>query len=100
MKSLDKHPERGNVKQSKERWEKEHLDPALARISRAPMPSDLEQQRLYTPLDDSARDYLDELGFPGEYPYTRGVQPSMYQGRSSGARSRQVRALVVIQVSK
>ena len=78
---MDKHPERGNVKQSKERWEKEHLDPALARVSRAPMPSDLEQQRLYTPLDDGARDYLDELGFPGEYPYTRGVQPSMYQGR-------------------
>jgi methylmalonyl-CoA mutase N-terminal domain/subunit len=38
-------------------------------------------ERLYTPLDVSAVDYLTDLGFPGEYPFTRGVQPSMYRGR-------------------
>lgn len=37
--------------------------------------------RLYTPLDRRGADYLSNLGFPGEYPYTRGVQPTMYRGR-------------------
>ena len=36
---------------------------------------------LYTPADVAGLDYLRDLGFPGEYPYTRGVQPSMYRGR-------------------
>ena len=38
-------------------------------------------KRLYTPLDNKEMDYLSELGFPGEYPYSRGVQPTMYRGR-------------------
>jgi len=38
-------------------------------------------KRLYTPLDDKHMDYLSEVGFPGEYPFTRGVQPTMYRGR-------------------
>jgi methylmalonyl-CoA mutase N-terminal domain/subunit len=38
-------------------------------------------KRLYTPLDQEQKDYLSDLGFPGEYPFTRGVQPTMYRGR-------------------
>ena len=38
-------------------------------------------QRLYTPLDIADFDYERDLGFPGEYPFTRGVQPTMYRGR-------------------
>ena len=38
-------------------------------------------KRLYTPLDQERMDYLSDLGFPGEYPFTRGVQPTMYRGR-------------------
>ena len=38
-------------------------------------------KRLYTPLDTSEIDYLTDLGFPGEYPFTRGVQPTMYRGK-------------------
>ncbi|MGE5597281.1 MAG: methylmalonyl-CoA mutase [Hyphomicrobiales bacterium] len=38
-------------------------------------------QRLYTPLDVADLDYERDLGFPGEYPFTRGVQPTMYRGR-------------------
>jgi methylmalonyl-CoA mutase N-terminal domain/subunit len=38
-------------------------------------------RRLYTPLDNIEFDYLSDLGFPGEYPFTRGVQPTMYRGR-------------------
>ncbi|HSL93574.1 MAG TPA: methylmalonyl-CoA mutase family protein [Bacillota bacterium] len=42
--------------------------------------SNIEVQRVYTPLDSEV-DYLDELGLPGEFPFTRGVQPTMYRGR-------------------
>ena len=38
-------------------------------------------ERLYTPLDIAELDYDRDLGFPGEYPFTRGVQPTMYRGR-------------------
>jgi len=38
-------------------------------------------QRIYTPSDLHEQDYLSDLGFPGEYPYTRGVQPTMYRSR-------------------
>jgi len=37
--------------------------------------------RLYTPLDTENFNYITNLGFPGEYPFTRGVQPTMYRGR-------------------
>lgn len=37
--------------------------------------------RLYTPLDTAKQDYLRDISFPGEYPYTRGVQNTMYRGR-------------------
>ncbi|HEB83543.1 MAG TPA: methylmalonyl-CoA mutase, partial [Bacteroidetes bacterium] len=40
----------------------------------------LEIERLYLPEEDGSR-YLERLGFPGEYPFTRGVQPTMYRGR-------------------
>ncbi|MEW6082219.1 MAG: methylmalonyl-CoA mutase family protein [Bacillota bacterium] len=38
--------------------------------------------RLYTPLDLGGMDYEEAVGFPGEYPYTRGVYPTMYRGRA------------------
>ncbi len=40
-----------------------------------------EVERLYTPVDVADFDYEAKLGFPGEYPFTRGVQPTMYRGR-------------------
>jgi len=43
--------------------------------------SGIPVKRIYTPLDTESIDYLTELGFPGEYPYTRGVQPTSYRGR-------------------
>jgi methylmalonyl-CoA mutase N-terminal domain/subunit len=43
--------------------------------------SGIPLERVYTPLSESESDYLDDLGFPGRYPYTRGVQPTMYRGR-------------------
>jgi methylmalonyl-CoA mutase N-terminal domain/subunit len=38
-------------------------------------------ERLYTPAPDAIDGYNDKLGFPGQYPFTRGVQPTMYRGR-------------------
>ena len=43
--------------------------------------SGIPVQRLYIPLDLQEMDYLEDLGFPGSYPFTRGVQPTMYRGR-------------------
>lgn len=43
--------------------------------------SEFEIKRLYTSEDTKELDYENDLGFPGEYPYTRGVQPTMYRGR-------------------
>jgi methylmalonyl-CoA mutase, N-terminal domain len=43
--------------------------------------SGIEIKRLYDPGDLAGLDYEEALGFPGEYPFTRGVQPTMYRGR-------------------
>jgi methylmalonyl-CoA mutase N-terminal domain/subunit len=43
--------------------------------------SDIPIKRLYTPLDWDNEKYLNDLGLPGQYPFTRGVQPTMYRGR-------------------
>jgi methylmalonyl-CoA mutase N-terminal domain/subunit len=43
--------------------------------------SGIPVRRLYTPLDLDGHDYMAEIGLPGRFPYTRGVQPTMYRGR-------------------
>jgi methylmalonyl-CoA mutase, N-terminal domain len=66
------------------RWERERLRPA---VERTPERAGLETSwgvpvpRLATPADLGGFDYLADLGFPGEYPYTRGIQPTMYRAR-------------------
>jgi methylmalonyl-CoA mutase N-terminal domain/subunit len=74
-----------SIKDELERWEKTTLGKTLAknpeRTTSFKTTSDIEIKRLYTPLDTSAADYGEELGFPGEFPFTRGVQPTMYRGR-------------------
>src|SRR5438067_10164665 len=37
--------------------------------------------RLYTPVENAFLDYMRDIGFPGEYPYTRGVQPTLYRAK-------------------
>ncbi len=73
------------IAEEKERWQETTLKKALDRSSER---SDTEfrtsstlTQRLYTPLDVADTDYDRDVGFPGEYPYTRGIQPTMYRGR-------------------
>jgi methylmalonyl-CoA mutase N-terminal domain/subunit len=66
-------------------WEETVLARVLARFpERRPggfRTSAAEAKRFYTPADVTHLDYLRDLGFPGQYPFTRGVQPTMYRGR-------------------
>lgn len=52
-----------------------------AQTAKHPERVGLKHKNLYTPLDLEGFDYEKDLGFPGEYPYTRGVQPTMYRGK-------------------
>ncbi len=69
----------------KERWERETLGPALDAAPERKEPfetvSGREIERLYGPWDLPGFDYERDLGFPGEYPFTRGVHSTMYRGR-------------------
>jgi methylmalonyl-CoA mutase N-terminal domain/subunit len=83
-KMLDK-DELKKMKATKDKWVKETLQKSLVRekerkevftsISGTPI------ERLYTPLETASLDYNEEIGYPGQYPFTRGVQPTMYRGR-------------------
>jgi methylmalonyl-CoA mutase N-terminal domain/subunit len=51
------------------------------RMARFSTISDMEIESLYTPEDANGRDYSRDIGVPGDYPYTRGVYPSMYRSK-------------------
>ena len=74
-----------HVKDAYGRWEETTLKSTLKRSPERKesfkTTSDIDLKRLYTPLDVEGSDYLEEVGFPGEYPFTRGVQPTMYRGK-------------------
>ncbi len=72
------------LRQELERWDTTLLKKALDRGGERQAEfatTSTETRRLYTPLDSADLDYERDLGYPGEYPYTRGVQPTMYRGR-------------------
>jgi methylmalonyl-CoA mutase N-terminal domain/subunit len=74
----------GDLRSDIEQWEADTLKPALERSRerrQAFATTSTETRRLYTPLDVAGKDYGADVGLPGEYPYTRGVQPTMYRGR-------------------
>jgi len=77
--------EQARFEQARREWEERTLKPSLARSPDRPVPfadsSGAPVERLHTPADTAAVDYVRDLGFPGEFPYTRGVQPTMYRGR-------------------
>ena len=77
-----------NMKQNKaslEKWENTTLKKVLDRSPESQeefrTESGIPVKRLYSPLDLEGIDYEEALGYPGQYPYTRGVYPSMYRGR-------------------
>jgi methylmalonyl-CoA mutase, N-terminal domain len=73
------------LQQQQEKWEETTLQRSQARFperkARFLTTSSESIRRLYTPLDVADLDYQADLGFPGEYPYTRGVHATMYRGR-------------------
>lgn len=73
------------IAQAKQRWESTTLAKTLKRFperrAQFETVSGSTVDRLYTPVPTERQRYLDQLGFPGEFPYTRGVQPTMYRGR-------------------
>ncbi len=66
-------------KSARDRWE-EAYSKAPERDAEFSTMSGVPIKPLYTP-DDVEGDYDEKLGYPGEYPYTRGVYPNMYRGR-------------------
>jgi len=74
-----------SLKHSFSHWKEEKYDKALKKASSKKMEyttiSGKKIKELYTPLDLDGFDYLKQLSFPGEYPYTRGIHPTMYRGR-------------------
>jgi methylmalonyl-CoA mutase N-terminal domain/subunit len=73
------------IQKAKETWEKETLEPKMKkypeRREEFVTTSSKPICRLYTPADVADLDYLRDLGFPSQFPFTRGVQPTMYRGR-------------------
>jgi len=72
------------VQQRREKWETEIVPKSLEKLPERGeffTSSDIPVGRVYTPSDIADFEYLRELGFPGEYPLTRGVYPTMYRAR-------------------
>lgn len=73
------------IRNGKKEWEETTLNKVLQRFPERKeiftTGSDKEVERLYLPDEETKGDYLEKIGFPGQYPYTRGVQPTMYRGR-------------------
>ncbi len=73
------------VEAQKRHWEQGGLKKALERAperrSEFVTTSGIALERVYTPLEVADQEYVRDLGLPGEYPFTRGVQATMYRGR-------------------
>ena len=76
-------PDEGTPNENQERWRRETLEPVTRRFPERReqflTDSGIPIEPIYTPANGDAS--LEDIGFPGEYPYTRGVQPNMYRGR-------------------
>ncbi|NOZ06727.1 MAG: methylmalonyl-CoA mutase family protein [Chloroflexi bacterium] len=74
-----------NIKTLREQWRTETLEPFLAkggeRREQFKTSSEIPIERLYAPDDLAGWEYATQDGFPGQYPYTRGIYPTMYRGR-------------------
>lgn len=74
-----------NILEGMKKWEQGMLKDTLSKFPEREKEfttlSGIPVKRLYTPLDLADRDYNQVQSYPGEYPFTRGVQPTMYRGR-------------------
>lgn len=80
-----KEEELERIRKKEEEWKEKVLKKSIEwlpeRKERFATASNMPVQRLYTPLDVSDIDFLQDIGYPGEYPFTRGVHPTMYRSR-------------------
>ena len=76
---------RSEIGKERARWEettvKKVIDRFPERRGSFETSSKIEVDRLYTPDESSLDDYMEDVGLPGEFPFTRGIQPTMYRGR-------------------
>lgn len=70
----------GEFRESAEKWRRE-AEESPDRDYSFETVSGLKNKLVYTPEDTQDDDYMEELGFPGQYPYTRGIHPNMYRGK-------------------
>ena len=71
-----------NLSEAKNHWEEKSLKPTIQKYPERKKEFKTSSNIPLTEINlPQERDYQEELGFPGEYPFTRGVQPNMYRGR-------------------
>ena len=79
------HHDNEEIAAQQQLWQSEVVDPLRKRHperqAQFATSSDIELKPVYTPLDNDDSSYLEQLGFPGQFPFTRGVYPTMYRGR-------------------
>ena len=77
--------DREEIRNKVEKWDKGVVAKTVSRFPERKTPflstSGFEVKRVYSPLDTEDMDYNNDLSLPGEFPYTRGVQPTMFRGR-------------------
>jgi methylmalonyl-CoA mutase N-terminal domain/subunit len=76
--------ELSRLTEAHEDWETETVQPSMQRMPEREYlmtTSSVPIKRVYTPQDNATLDYRRDLNLPGEYPYTRGVQPTMYRAK-------------------
>ena len=69
------------LEQAERRWQ-EAYDASAGNAKRSVNRSGIEVKPLYTPQDRAGENFFEDIGFPGEYPNTRGIYASMHRGRS------------------
>lgn len=73
------------IQDQNDKWEEQNLQQTLSKFperkSEFITTSSEKIERVYTPLDVEDLDYENDLGMPGEYPYTRGIHPTLYRGK-------------------
>ena len=73
------------IKEASKKWEETTVEKVISRFPERKESfvtgSDIPVDRVYIPESFDEERWLEEVGFPGEYPFTRGVQPTMYRGR-------------------
>ena len=82
---MSEHPDKKGIEAGSVSWEEGPVAKTLAkspeRREQFQTSSGAPMERLYTPLTGAGEPYMEQQGFPGLYPFTRGVQPTMYRGR-------------------